>query len=58
MSKKYADRFSEAEKELKEKSAFVCESCNTKYSKKEVEEKNNICCGRTVTELLQEGFGP
>ncbi len=35
MSKQYTDRFSEAEKELSEKSAFICESCNTKYDKEE-----------------------
>ena len=58
MSKKYVDRFSEAEKELKEKSAFECVSCKTKYSKKEVDQKGNTCCGRTITELHQEGFGP
>jgi len=35
MSKKYTDRFSEAEKELSDKSAFICESCNKKYDKEE-----------------------
>jgi len=58
MSDKYHDRFSEAEKELSEKSAFKCESCNTEYTKSAAEQKKNTCCGRTMTELLQEGFGP
>ena len=35
MSPKYTDRFSEAEKELSDKSAFICESCNKKYDEKE-----------------------
>lgn len=35
MSKQYTDRFSEAEKELSDKSAFICESCNKKYDKEE-----------------------
>jgi transcription initiation factor IIE alpha subunit len=58
MSDKYKDRFSNAERELSEKSAFVCESCNTKYSKSDAEKKGTTCCGRTMTELLQQGFGP
>jgi len=58
MTDKYKDRFSDAEKELSEKSAFECKSCNTKYSKPDAEKKENTCCGRTMTELLQEGFGP
>lgn len=58
MSEEYKDRFSEAEKELSEKSAFVCVSCKTKYSKTEADKQDNSCCGRTLTELLQEGFGP
>lgn len=35
MFKKYTDRFSEAEKELSDKSAFICDSCNKKYDKEE-----------------------
>jgi len=58
MSKQYHDRFSNAEDELSEKSAFVCESCNKKYSRKAAEKQDKSCCGRTLTELLQESFGP
>ena len=58
MSKEYTDRFSEAEKELSGKNAYLCENCNKKYPKSEAEEKGFNCCGRTLTELLQEGFGP
>lgn len=58
MTKQYQDRFSEAEKELQDKSAYICESCNKKYPKKEAKEKGYNCCGRTMKELLQEGFGP
>ena len=58
MSDTYKDEFSDAEKELSEKSAFKCESCNTAYTRKDAKQKENICCGRTMTELLQEGFGP
>jgi hypothetical protein len=55
MSKEYSDRFSEAEKELQEKSAFVCESCNKKFNKKAAEKQGMSCCGRTITELKQYG---
>lgn len=58
MTKEYKDRFSEGTKELEEKSAFICETCNTKYRKKQAEEKNMTCCDRTLKELLQESFGP
>lgn len=58
MTSEYRDKFSESEKELSEKSAFVCDSCKTKYSRSEAKEKENTCCGRTMKELLQEGFGP
>lgn len=58
MSEEYKDRFSNAEKEQQDKSAFVCESCNTKYDKKAAEDKDYNCCGRTMKELLQESFGP
>jgi transcription initiation factor IIE alpha subunit len=58
MSEQYKDKFSKASAELSEKSAFICKSCDTKYSKKEAHEKANTCCGRTLTELQQEGFGP
>ena len=58
MSDKYKDRFSDAEAELSDKSAFKCEGCNTEYTKAAAKEKKNTCCGRTMTELLQEGFGP
>lgn len=58
MSEQYKDRFSNAEEEQQEKSAFVCESCNKKYTDKEAKDKMMNCCGRTLTGLLQEGFGP
>jgi len=58
VSEKYKDRFSEAEKELTKKSAFVCEVCDTKYRKKEAAKKDNTCCGRTMKEVIQESFGP
>jgi hypothetical protein len=58
MTDNYKDKFSDAEKDLSEKSAFECKSCNKKYSKSDAQRKGNTCCGRTMTELLQEGFGP
>lgn len=58
MSKEYTDRFTEASKELPEKSAFVCESCKKKYPKEEADKKGNTCCGRSMKELVEEGFGP
>ena len=57
MSEKYHDKFSDASKELEEKSAYVCENCKKKYTKKEAEKHNRECCGRTMKELLQESFG-
>ncbi len=58
MSGQYKDRFSDAEKELQEKNAFVCLSCNKKYSKKEAENHEKTCCGRSMKELVEESFGP
>lgn len=58
MSEEYKDRFSKAEREQEDKSAFVCETCNTRYDKKTAEEKGHNCCGRTMKELLQESYGP
>ncbi len=58
MSQKYKDRFTEATNELQEKSAYICKTCNKKYQKEEVVKKDMICCGRTLTELLQESVGP
>ena len=58
MSEEYKDKFTEASKDLQDKSGYVCKTCDTKYSKKEAQEKANTCCGRSLTELLQEGFGP
>lgn len=55
---KYSDRFSDASKELPEKSAYVCESCDTKYSKEDAQKKENTCCGRSLREIHQESFGP
>lgn len=54
----YKDRFSDAEKEQQDKSAFVCESCNTRYSKKEAEEKGKACCDQPLKEINKQGFGP
>lgn len=58
MTDKYTDKFTEAEKELEENSAYVCEGCNKKYGKQEAAKMNNTCCGRSMRELLQESFGP
>lgn len=58
MSDQYKDKFSDASKELKDKSGFVCESCKKTYSKEDAEKQGNSCCGRTMKELEQEGFGP
>ena len=58
MSKQYKDEFTQAEKELSEKSAYVCKNCNKTYKKEDAVKKDLTCCGRTLTELLQEGFGP
>jgi PHP family Zn ribbon phosphoesterase len=58
MAEKYHDRFSEAEEELSEKSAFTCTSCNKKYHKKDAEKKDMQCCGKTMKELIEESFGP
>lgn len=54
----YKDNFSEATKEQQNKSAFICESCKTEYNQEDAQKKGNTCCGRTMKELLQEGFGP
>lgn len=54
----YKDRFSDAEKEQQDKSAFVCESCNTKYSKKDAVEKGDTCCDQPLKEIKKQGFGP
>jgi transcription initiation factor IIE alpha subunit len=53
MTTQYKDRFSEAEKELSEKSAFICESCKTKYGKDEARKRNMNCCGKTLSEVAQ-----
>ena len=58
MSTKYSDRFSDATKELREKSGFVCETCNKTYSKDEAVKKEMACCNRTLKEFVQESFGP
>jgi hypothetical protein len=39
MSKQYKDRFSEAEYELSDKSAYICTSCNTFYNKEKDKKK-------------------
>jgi len=58
MSKQYKDQFTKASDELPKKNAFVCQSCKNTYNKEEAEKKDMSCCGRTLTELMQEGFGP
>ncbi|AMV72326.1 hypothetical protein DBW_1974 [Desulfuromonas sp. DDH964] len=58
MTKQYHDRFSKAVEELPEKNAFICHTCDTKYSDKEAKSKMMSCCGRTLTELLRESVGP
>ena len=58
MMTKYSDRFSEATKELQEKSGFVCEACNKTYTKDDAVKKDMACCNRTLKELVQESFGP
>jgi hypothetical protein len=58
MSEQYKDRFSKATEEITKKSVYLCKSCNKNYSCAEAEEKKHSCCGRAMTELIQEGFGP
>jgi len=58
MSEQYKDRFSDATKELEEKAAYICRSCNKLYSIEDAQDNNLSCCGRTMTELVREGFGP
>lgn len=54
----YKDRFSTAEKEQEDKSAFVCETCNAEYDKTAAEKKDYNCCGRSMKQLLRESVGP
>ena len=58
MPDEYKDRFTEAAKEQQAKSAFICESCKKTYTKEEAVKHDLTCCGRTLKELVQEGFGP
>ena len=58
MTKQYTDKFSEAEKEQQDKSAFICTSCNKKYPHHEATKREMNCCGRSLKELLKESFGP
>lgn len=58
MSTQYHDRFSEAEKELQDKSAFVCVSCEKTYKKHEAEKQDKTCCGKTLKEITKQSFGP
>lgn len=53
-----SDRFSKATKEQEERSVFICTSCKNRYNRKDADEKELECCGRTLTELTQEAFGP
>jgi len=39
MATQYKDRFSEAEEELSEKSAYICTSCNTFYGKEKAKKQ-------------------
>ncbi len=57
-SDSYHDQFSEAEKELQDRSAFVCISCEKTYKKHEAEKQDKTCCGRTLKEMTRESFGP
>lgn len=58
MTDQYKDRFTKATEELPEKSAFVCKGCNKQYNKEEAKKKDMSCCDRSLTELMQESFGP
>jgi hypothetical protein len=58
MSEQYRDRFSNVTKELEEKAAYICRSCNKLYSIEDAEDNRLSCCGRTMTELVSESFGP
>ncbi len=58
MADKYSDKFTEASKELQEKSGFVCETCKKTYSRGGAVKKDLTCCNRTMKELVQESFGP
>ena len=58
MSEEYKDRFSDAAENQQEKSAFICQSCKKRYDREGAKKSEMTCCGRTLTELMQEGFGP
>lgn len=58
MTTEYTDKFSEATKDLQEKSGFVCETCNKTYSRDKAVKQDMSCCNRTLKELAQESFGP
>ena len=58
MTKQYTDKFSEAEREQQDKSAFICESCNKRYPKNEAEKREMSCCGEPLTPPLKKSFDP
>lgn len=58
MSDHYKDQLSKATEELEENAAYICKRCNRLYKIEDAENNNLSCCGRTMTELLREGFGP
>ena len=38
--------------------AFICDTCNKRYPRKEAADHQHTCCGRTMREIVAEGFGP
>jgi len=54
MTSEYHDRFSDATKELSERSGFICVSCNKKFHKDEAEKKNMVCCDKPLVEIFKE----
>jgi hypothetical protein len=55
-STEYKDRFTQAEWEQQDKSAFICETCNTRFDKKAARNRNMVCCGQTLKEAIQSSF--
>ena len=58
MAEQYSDRFTDASREVSEKSGFVCENCNKTYPREEAVKQRMTCCNRTLKELVKESFGP
>jgi len=42
-------RLDEASLEQQEKSAFVCKTCDTRYSHQDAEKQDLTCCGEKLT---------